>query len=101
MREYRPKEGAEMVRKTDAAATPATGAASRTPRGWLTRVGRGVLLLLMLAVLAGAAGMYTFRLCPCPHFEKIEPASAPPPVEPTPTQSAIPFEQPPEKNAKK
>jgi hypothetical protein len=91
-----------MVRKTDAAVPPGTGAAPSAPRGWIARLGKGVLLLLMLAVLAGAAGMYTFRLCPCPHFEKIEPASAPvpPPVEPMPAPSWS-SEQPPDKNAKK
>jgi hypothetical protein len=79
-----------MVRKTNAPnlAGTDTGVAARAARGWLKRLGKGTLLFLMLAVLAGAAGMYTFRLCPCPHFEKIEPASSPVPPKPAPDKDA-------------
>jgi hypothetical protein len=79
-----------MVRKTRAANTDPDGRPSRRRTSWIIRLGKGVLVLLMLAVLAGAAGMYTFRACPCPHLEKIEPLPVPSP----------PPEQPPSKDAK-
>lgn len=76
-----------MVRKTTcpgSESAPATDAAVDRVRLRLwVRLLRGTLLVLMLIVLAGAAGMYTFKMCPCPHFEKrIDVVPIPPPPPP-------------------